>query len=61
MLPFFHVGDCVASELKEAKLKPLEAGSDVRIGMLASNSTLTAGFYQEKLQNQVQSGTAFLV
>ncbi|KAG8639279.1 hypothetical protein MANES_14G130600v8 [Manihot esculenta] len=52
MLPFFHVGDCVASELKEAKLKPLEAGSDVRIGMLASNSTLTAGFYQEKLQNQ---------
>ncbi|KAJ9140952.1 hypothetical protein P3X46_031541 [Hevea brasiliensis] len=52
LLPFFHVGDCVASELKEAKLKPLEAGSNVRIGMLASNSILTAGFYQEKLQNQ---------
>ncbi|KDP32375.1 hypothetical protein JCGZ_13300 [Jatropha curcas] len=52
LLPFFHVGECVASELQEAKLKPLEAGSDVRIGILASNATLTAGFYQEKLQNQ---------
>ncbi|EEF37901.1 racemase and epimerase, acting on amino acids and derivatives, putative [Ricinus communis] len=52
LLPFFHVGDCVASELREAELKPLEAGSEVRIGMLASSATLTAGFYQEKLQSQ---------
>ncbi|XP_050205438.1 uncharacterized protein LOC126655344 [Mercurialis annua] len=52
LLKFFHVGECVADELKEAKLKPLEAGSDVRIGLLASNATLSANFYQEMLQNQ---------
>lgn len=51
-VPFLHVGDCVAKELKEANLRPLEAGSSVRIGVLATDATLTAGFYQEKLQNQ---------
>ncbi|XP_054781305.1 uncharacterized protein LOC129288650 [Prosopis cineraria] len=51
-VPFLHMGECVASELKEAKLKPLEAGSPLRIGLLATNATLAAGFYQEKLQNQ---------
>ncbi|XP_021903547.1 uncharacterized protein LOC110818839 isoform X3 [Carica papaya] len=45
-------GECIARELKEANLKPLEAGSNVRIGLLASHTTLAAGFYQEKLQNQ---------
>lgn len=49
---FLHIGDCVAKELKEAKLKPLEAGSNVRIGVLATDETLNAGFYQQKLQNQ---------
>lgn len=52
-IPFLHVGECVAKELKEAKLKPLEAGSGVRIGVLATDAALSAGFYQEKLQNQV--------
>ncbi|KAK6248429.1 hypothetical protein QUC31_019994 [Theobroma cacao] len=51
-LPFFHVGECVARELKEAKLKPLDAGSTVRIGVLATYETIGAGFYQEKLQKQ---------
>lgn len=51
-LPVFHAGECIARELKEANLKPLEAGSNVRIGLLASHTTLAAGFYQEKLQNQ---------
>ncbi|XP_057486460.1 uncharacterized protein LOC130772563 [Actinidia eriantha] len=51
-VPFLDVGDCVARELNEAKMKPLEAGSDVRIGVLASDATLVAGFYQEKLQSQ---------
>ncbi|TXG69268.1 hypothetical protein EZV62_004203 [Acer yangbiense] len=51
-VPFLHVGECVAKELKEAKLKPLEAGSPLRIGVLAMNATLTAGFYQEKLQRE---------
>ncbi|KAL5758190.1 hypothetical protein ACOSP7_020801 [Xanthoceras sorbifolium] len=51
-VPFLHVGECVAKELKEAKLKPLEAGSFLRIGVLASNATVTAGFYQEKLQRE---------
>ncbi|KAJ6715140.1 ASPARTATE-GLUTAMATE RACEMASE FAMILY [Salix viminalis] len=51
-VPFLHMGKCVAMELKEAKLKPLEAGSPLRIGLLATNATLTAGFYQEKLQSE---------
>jgi aspartate/glutamate racemase len=54
-VPFLHMGECVARELKEAKLKPLEAGSPLRIGLLASNATLAAGSYQEKLQNEVIS------
>ncbi|KAM1061728.1 hypothetical protein ACFX2I_026123 [Malus domestica] len=51
-LHFLHIGECVALELKEAKLKPLEKGSNVRIGVLAADATLMAGFYQEKLQSQ---------
>ncbi|MCL7031184.1 hypothetical protein MKW94_018651 [Papaver nudicaule] len=51
-VPFLHMGDCVAEELKEANLKPLEAGSNVRIGVLATDTTLTARYYQEKLQNE---------
>lgn len=51
-LPFLHVGECVARELKRANLKPLEAGSDVRIGLLGTNSVLMSGFYQEQLQRQ---------
>ncbi|TYK29691.1 Amino-acid racemase isoform 2 [Cucumis melo var. makuwa] len=50
-LPFLHVGDCVARELKEATLKPLEGGRNVRIGLLATDTTVT-GIYYERLQNQ---------
>ncbi|XP_030474043.1 uncharacterized protein LOC115691531 [Syzygium oleosum] len=51
-LPFLHMGECVARELKRAKLKPLEAGSDARIGLLGMDAVLTSGFYQEQLQRQ---------
>ncbi|KAI4355721.1 hypothetical protein L6164_004468 [Bauhinia variegata] len=51
-VPFLHMAECVARELKEAKLKPLEAGSPLRIGVLATNATLAAGFYQKKLENE---------
>lgn len=51
-LPFFHIGDCVARELKEAKLKPLDAGSSVRIGVLSTCETIAVAPYQQKLQNQ---------
>ncbi|KAM4125333.1 hypothetical protein ACB094_01G301500 [Castanea mollissima] len=51
-LPFLHVGDCVAMELSKTNLRPLEAGSNVRIGVLATGATLKAGVYQEKLQSQ---------
>lgn len=51
-VPLLHIGECVAKELKEAKLKPLEAGSPLRIGIIASYATLAAGFYQKKLQNE---------
>ncbi|XWS17164.1 hypothetical protein CRYUN_Cryun33cG0044800 [Craigia yunnanensis] len=50
--PFFHVGECFARELKEAKLKPLDAGSNVRIGVLSTCETIAAGSYQEKLRKQ---------
>ncbi|MBA0806694.1 hypothetical protein Gohar_022556, partial [Gossypium harknessii] len=50
-LPFFHIGDCVARELKEAKLKPLDAGSSVRIGVLSTCETIAVAPYQQKLQN----------
>ncbi|KAE8727942.1 hypothetical protein F3Y22_tig00004995pilonHSYRG00003 [Hibiscus syriacus] len=50
-LPFFHIGECVARELKEAKLKPLDAGSNVRVGVLAACETGVVA-YEEKLQNQ---------
>ncbi|KAK6914997.1 Asp/Glu/hydantoin racemase [Dillenia turbinata] len=51
-VPFLHMGECVSKELKEVKLKPLEAGSPVRIGLLATNATLAAGIYQEKLESK---------
>ncbi|KAL3824310.1 hypothetical protein ACJIZ3_020339 [Penstemon smallii] len=51
-VPFLHMGECVANELKEANLRPIEAGSPVRIGVLATNQTLVAKFYQEKLENE---------
>ncbi|XP_060205116.1 uncharacterized protein LOC132632972 [Lycium barbarum] len=51
-VPVLHMGECVAKELKEANLRPLEAGSTLRIGVLASDATLSAGVYQEKLQNE---------
>ncbi|CAA7409901.1 unnamed protein product [Spirodela intermedia] len=50
-VPFLHVGDCVAKQVMAAKLRPVEAGSNVRIGILASNATFAATLYQEKLQS----------
>lgn len=52
-VPFLHVGECVANELKEAKLKPLEAGSPLRIGVLSTNQALVPTIYREKLENEV--------
>ncbi|KAF7153657.1 hypothetical protein RHSIM_Rhsim01G0076700 [Rhododendron simsii] len=51
-VPFLNMGDCVARELKEAKLKPIEPRNNARIGVLTSNASQLAGFYEEKLQNQ---------
>ncbi|WOG96630.1 hypothetical protein DCAR_0415966 [Daucus carota subsp. sativus] len=51
-VPFLNIGDCVARELKEAKFRPLEAGSCVQIGVLANSSSSTAAFYKKKLQSQ---------
>nr|GEW76287.1 probable amino-acid racemase [Tanacetum cinerariifolium] len=47
-----NMGECVANELKQARLKPIEVGSPVRIGVLATNAILNAGFYQDKLQKE---------
>lgn len=51
-LPFLHVGDCVAMELKNANLKPIHATGTVRIGLLTTDSKFVASYYQEKLQSQ---------
>ncbi|XP_027333319.1 uncharacterized protein LOC113848129 [Abrus precatorius] len=51
-LPFLHVGECVAMELKNAKLKPIHAAGTVRIGLLTTDSIFVASYYQEKLQSQ---------
>lgn len=50
---FLNMAECVAKELSEAKMRPLEAGSPLRIGVLATSAILEAGFYQEKLENEV--------
>lgn len=46
------MADCVARELKEAKLKPLKAGSPLWIGVLAIKAILSSEYYQEKLMNE---------
>ncbi|KNA24824.1 hypothetical protein SOVF_012330 [Spinacia oleracea] len=51
-VPVLHMGECVAKELKEAKLRPLETGCPLRIGVVGSDAVLKSGFYQEKLQNE---------
>ncbi|XP_019184554.1 PREDICTED: uncharacterized protein LOC109179499 [Ipomoea nil] len=53
-VPFLDVSECVARELKEANLKPVEGGrSNVRIGVLAAaDSPLLATFYHQKLHSQ---------
>ncbi|KAF8696612.1 hypothetical protein HU200_036227 [Digitaria exilis] len=51
-VPFLHVGDCVVKELKAADLKPVEYGSNVRIGVLATNDTLSTKCYIDKLESQ---------
>ncbi|XP_073145366.1 uncharacterized protein [Henckelia pumila] len=51
-VPVLNMGVCVANELKEAKLRPLEAGSPLRIGVLATNIDMVTSFYQENLENE---------
>ncbi|CAL4949311.1 unnamed protein product [Urochloa decumbens] len=51
-VPFLHIGDCVAKELKAANLKPVEYGSNVRVGVLATNDTLATKCYLDKLESQ---------
>lgn len=51
-VPFLDIGDCVARELREANLMPIETGSNVKIGLLGTEETLSAGFYQDRLSNQ---------
>ncbi|XP_010459076.1 PREDICTED: uncharacterized protein LOC104740232 [Camelina sativa] len=50
-VPLLHMGECIAKELQEAKMKPLEARDPLRVGVMATSATLSAGFYQEKLQS----------
>ncbi|GAU43075.1 hypothetical protein TSUD_194290 [Trifolium subterraneum] len=51
-LPFLHIGDCVAMELKKAKMKPIHAASIVWIGLLTTDSFFVVFYYKEKLQSQ---------
>lgn len=52
-IPLLHMGESVVKEIKESKLRPIEAGSSVCIGVLATNTTLVTRMYQEKLENEV--------
>lgn len=52
-VPFIHMGESVARELKEAKMRPIEAGSALSIGILAINTTTATTMYQQKLENEV--------
>ncbi|KAL9238609.1 hypothetical protein vseg_013005 [Gypsophila vaccaria] len=51
-VPILHMAECVARELKEAKLRPLEAGCSLRIGLVATDAVLKSGYYQKKLQDE---------
>ncbi|EES00896.1 hypothetical protein BDA96_03G201200 [Sorghum bicolor] len=51
-VPFLHVGDCVVKELKAANLKPVEYGSNVRVGVLSTDNTLATNCYLDKLESQ---------
>ncbi|CAM0881365.1 unnamed protein product [Alopecurus aequalis] len=51
-VPFLHAGDCVLKELKSATFKPVEYGSNVRIGILATENTLATDCYLDKLESQ---------
>ncbi|XP_047059432.1 uncharacterized protein LOC124666122 isoform X2 [Lolium rigidum] len=51
-VPFLHVGDSVLKELKAASFKPVEYGSNVRIGILATENTFTTDCYLDKLESQ---------
>lgn len=51
-VPFIHVGDCVVKELKAANLKPVEYGSNVRVGVLFTDNTLATNCYLDKLESQ---------
>ncbi|CAL9188565.1 uncharacterized protein LOC135666384 [Musa acuminata AAA Group] len=51
-VPLLDAGDCVAKELKAANLKPVEMGSNARIGILAMDALIVARLYQQKLENQ---------
>ncbi|WOG81202.1 hypothetical protein DCAR_0100347 [Daucus carota subsp. sativus] len=42
-VPVLHMDECLARELKEANLRPLEAGSPLRIGVLSTSTTLLTG------------------
>ncbi|PIN10132.1 Aspartate racemase [Handroanthus impetiginosus] len=51
-VPVLHMGECVVKELKEEKLRPIEAGSGVRIGVLSTYVALVERMYREKLENE---------
>ena len=59
--PFLHIAECVAMELREARFRHLEVGCAVKIGVIATEDTLMAGFYQEKLQDQVILFSSLLI
>lgn len=52
-VPFLDMGECVAKQLKEEKLRPLEFGSPLRVGVLSTNQTLVPTFYKEKFEKEV--------
>lgn len=48
-VPVLHIADCLAEELNSLNLRPIEIGSRPKIGLLGTEATVKASFYQRKL------------
>ncbi|KAK7349147.1 hypothetical protein VNO77_06283 [Canavalia gladiata] len=53
-VPFLHMEDSVVRKLKETKLKPLEHGNPLRIGVLATNATLASVSQETLCQHELR-------
>ncbi|KAH7652157.1 Asp/Glu/hydantoin racemase protein [Dioscorea alata] len=51
-VPFLHAAHSVATELKASNMRPVQAGTNVCIGILGTQTIIDSGFYQSSLNSQ---------